>query len=66
MERFNRNNLPFDDKMYKTWNKNGFVVIENFYSNDECDNLINRADLLVKDFDPMSVKSIFDTFCLCI
>ena len=61
MDRFNRNNLPFEDKMKKSWDKNGFLIIENFYSNNECDTLMNRADLLVKDFDPNAVQSIFDT-----
>ena len=47
--------------MLEEWKNNGFLVIENFYSVNECDNLRVKADLLVKDFDPKSVKSIFDT-----
>ena len=61
MNRFNFTQLPFTKEIIDSWNANGFLVIENFYSNDECDNLRNRANLLVKNFDPKSVQSIFDT-----
>jgi phytanoyl-CoA hydroxylase len=61
MNRFNRSQLPFKKKMMESWNANGFLVIEDFYTNYECDNLRNRANSLVKDFDPKSVQSIFDT-----
>ena len=61
MKRFDRIELPFTNSMDEEWNKNGFLVIENFYSNEECDNLRNKANLLVKDFDPKSIQSIFDT-----
>ena len=61
MRRFNNNQLPFTEDMNKEWNNNGYLIIENFYSNEECDNLIDRANLLVRDFDPKSVQSIFDT-----
>lgn len=61
MNRFNHTQLPFTKEMSIEWNNTGFLVIENFYSNNECDNLRNKANLLVKDFDPGSVQSIFDT-----
>ena len=61
MKKFNRTDLPFSKNMLEEWDKKGFLIIENFYSNQECDNLRNKADLLVKDFDPDSVQSIFDT-----
>jgi len=61
MKKFNRTQLPFSKGMLEEWNNRGFLIIENFYSNEECDNLRNRADLLVKDFNPESVQSIFDT-----
>ena len=47
--------------MTEEWEKNGFLIIENFYSDSDCDNLRNRADLLVRNFNPESVKSIFNT-----
>ena len=61
MKKFNRSQLPFTKEMSEEWIADGFLIIENFYSNDECDNLRNSANLLVKDFDPKSVQSIFDT-----
>ena len=61
MNFFNRKDLPFGNKMKNYWDENGFLVIENFYSELECDKLIKRAGLLVKKFDPNLVKSIFDT-----
>ena len=61
MIRFNRSELPFSKKMKTDWDENGFLVIENFYSNNECDILRNKAEMLVKNFDPKSVQSIFDT-----
>ena len=61
MIRFNRNQLPFSLEMKNEWSKKGFLVIEDFYKEIECDKLKIRADLLVKDFDPESVRTIFDT-----
>ena len=61
MKRFNRDHLPFTNEMKDEWIKNGFLVIENFYTNNECDELKDRANNLVGEFDPQSVKSIFDT-----
>jgi len=53
--------LPFSNEMKNSWDDNGFLVIENFYTNEECDKLTDRANFLVKNFDPENVKSIFDT-----
>ena len=61
MRRFDRSHLPFSQEMKNEWHNNGFLIVENFYSNVECDDLRNRANLLVKDFDPKNVQSIFDT-----
>ena len=61
MIRFNRSHLPFSNEMKNSWDDNGFLVIENFYTNEECDKLTDRANFLVKNFDPENVKSIFDT-----
>ena len=61
MIRFSRNDLPFDSEMKENWNKKGCLIIEDFYKNHECNNLMNRARDLINDFDPFSVQSIFDT-----
>ena len=61
MIRFNRCHLPLNNQMKNSWDDDGFLIIENFYTNTECDKLRNRANFLVKNFDPGSIKSIFDT-----
>jgi len=61
MNRYNRNNLPFNKEMKESWDDNGYLIIDDFYNFNECDSLIKRAELLIEDFDPNSVKSIFDT-----
>ena len=61
MKKFIRNNLPFDNNMKKNWDSDGFLIIENFYTNHECDELIFEAEKLISDFDPNLIRSIFDT-----
>ena len=61
MLRFNRGNLPLDKKMLDFWDNNGFLVIEDFYTHEECDKLIDKSEKLIENFDAESVKSIFDT-----
>ena len=59
--KFNRKELPFNDEMLSFWNDNGYLVIEQFYSFKECDDIRNRAKELVHNFNPYSIQSIFDT-----
>jgi Protein involved in biosynthesis of mitomycin antibiotics/polyketide fumonisin len=61
MLRFNRSHLPLDQKMQDFWDINGFLIIEDFYTHEECDKLIYKSEKLIDDFDADSVKSIFDT-----
>jgi phytanoyl-CoA hydroxylase len=62
MKRFDRSQLPFTSEMKKNWNDNGFLVIDNFYLNKECDDIRNRANYIIENFDKNSfIKSIFDT-----
>ena len=42
MTNFKRSDLPFNKNMKNFWNSNGYLVFENFYTNDECDVLINQ------------------------
>ena len=51
---FDRSNLPFSYKMCEFWDKNGYLVIENFYSEDECNSLISQAENLIKSFDSIN------------
>ena len=38
-KKFNRGQLPFNNDMLSYWNSNGYLVIDEFYSDSECDNL---------------------------
>jgi phytanoyl-CoA hydroxylase len=43
------------------FDEDGFLLLENFASNESCDALRARADELVRAFDPSDVFSIFST-----
>lgn len=44
-----------------TYNADGFIVLEGFVDEHECDLLRTRAEELVQEFDPAEVVSIFST-----
>lgn len=41
--------------------KNGFLILNNFVSNETCLELINRMRFLINQFDHLEVKTIFST-----
>jgi phytanoyl-CoA hydroxylase len=43
------------------YERDGFLVLENFVDDEACDRLRARAEELVRDFDPQGVVSIFST-----
>jgi phytanoyl-CoA hydroxylase len=43
------------------YNRDGFLVLEDFVAEQACDRLRERAAELVRDFDPQGVVSIFST-----
>ena len=43
------------------YERDGFLVLDNFIERDDCDSLRVRAEELVRDFDPRGVVSIFST-----
>ena len=43
------------------YDRDGFLVLENFVDQSACDSLRARAEELVRDFDPAGVVSIFST-----
>src|SRR5437588_4012200 len=43
------------------YERDGFLVLDNFVERDDCDSLRVRAEELVRDFDPRGVVSIFST-----
>ena len=58
---FNKSNLPMNDEMLNFWNENGYLIIENFKTEEECDSLIQRSKELIEDQDFFNQKSVFDT-----
>jgi phytanoyl-CoA hydroxylase len=44
-----------------SYEHDGFLVIEDFASREECERLRRRAEELVRDFDPQGLISIFST-----
>src|SRR5215211_106394 len=49
------------EQQLKNYRDEGFVVLENFANEAECDELRARAERLVQEFDPKEVVSIFST-----
>lgn len=43
------------------WNRDGFLAIEGFYTDEQCVGLRERALQLVDDFDPRESPSVFST-----
>lgn len=43
------------------YHKDGFLVLEDFATPEDCDRLRERAQLMVREFDPGDLKSIFST-----
>jgi len=58
---FNKTELPLNKSMLNFWNDNGYLIIENFKTNDECDKLINRSKELIDEQDFNNQQSVFDT-----
>ena len=44
-----------------SFNKDGYLVVEDFLGQGERENLMNRAKEMIDDFDPSSSHSIFTT-----
>ncbi|PPR47426.1 MAG: hypothetical protein CFH19_00465 [Alphaproteobacteria bacterium MarineAlpha5_Bin9] len=58
---YNKSDLPFNDSMLRSWENDGFLIINNFYSDLECETLKNQANYLVKNFDYQNHQSVFNT-----
>ena len=61
MNYFDFKNFDFSNDIYNYWKKNGYLVIENFYSNNECDELIERSKYLIDNYNFENSQSVFDT-----
>ena len=49
------------DQQVEQYEREGFLVLENFVDANACDQLRRRAELLVRDFDPQEIVSVFST-----
>ena len=58
---FNKTELPLNKDMLNFWNDNGYLIIENFKTNEECDKLINRSKELIDEQEFNNQQSVFDT-----
>ena len=58
---FNKSDLPITAEMINFWKDNGYLIIENFKTNNECDQLINRSKELIEEQDFNNRQSVFDT-----
>ena len=58
---FDKSNLPMTADMIEFWKDNGYLIIENFKTNEECDELIQRSKELIEEQDFNSQQSVFDT-----
>ena len=45
----------------ESYHRDGYLVVENFAAHEDCEQLKQRAEELVADFDPQGVISIFST-----
>ncbi len=59
--RFNKSSLPINNEMLNFWKENGYLIIENFKTEEECDSLIQRSKELIEEQDFFNQKSVFDT-----
>jgi phytanoyl-CoA hydroxylase len=53
--------MPITQQQFDNYQDQGFVVLEDFASQEECDQLRARAAEMVHEFDPADVVSIFST-----
>ena len=66
MKYFSTNDLPLNDEMINFWNNNGYLVIENFNTDKECDELMERSSYLIEHNNFNSHNWRFNIFpCHC-
>ena len=58
---FDKSDLPMTPDMIEFWKDNGYLIIENFKTNEECDELIKRSKELIEEQDFNNHQSVFDT-----
>jgi phytanoyl-CoA hydroxylase len=58
---YNKSDLPLNREMLNFWDNNGYLIIEDFKTHKECDELINRSKELIEEQDFNNQQSVFDT-----
>ena len=58
---YNKSDLPLNNEMLNFWHNNGYLIIEDFKTHEECDELINRSKELIEEQDFNNQQSVFDT-----
>ena len=58
---YNKSDLPLNREMLNFWNNNGYLIIEDFKTHKECDELIYRSKELIEEQDFNNQQSVFDT-----
>ena len=53
--------LKLSTEMVNAYSQDGVLVLENMFSDTECDALIGRAAKLVESYDPSQVRTTFST-----
>jgi phytanoyl-CoA hydroxylase len=59
--RYSEITMSITDRQLAVYDRDGYLIIENFADHKTCDRLRNRAEKLVHEFDPAGVVSIFST-----
>ena len=58
---YNKSDLPLNKEMLNFWDNNGYLIIQDFKTHKECDELINRSKELIEKQDFNNQQSVFDT-----
>ena len=58
---YNKSDLPLNKEMLKFWNEKGYLIIEDFKTHQECNELIQRSKELIEEQDFNNQQSVFDT-----
>ena len=58
---FKKSDLPMSSEMLNFWKDKGYLIIENFKTKEECDDLIKRSKELIEEQDFNNQQSVFDT-----
>ena len=58
---YNKSDLPLNKEMLNFWDNNGYLIIQDFKTHKECDELINSSKEIIEEQDFNNQQSVFDT-----